>query len=76
MTWATIHTSIEVDLEEFDTDDLIKELKSRGERPELVEMDSYYNLTDDLYNALRRRDDKAVEEVHKRMAYVVLGKIL
>lgn len=76
MTYARVNTYIEVDLEEFDTDDLIAELKSRGERPELVEMDSYYALTDTLYNALRRKDNEAVEEVHRRMAYVVLGKIL
>jgi hypothetical protein len=76
MTYARVNTYIEVDLEEIDTDDLIAELKSRGERPELVEMDSYYSLTDTLYNALRCKNTKAVEEIHRRMAYVVLGKIL
>ena len=76
MTYATIHTSIEVDLEEFDTDDLIDELKARGERPELVEMDSYYRLTETMYNALRNKDQKGLEEVQRRMVYVVLGKII
>lgn len=76
MSFARVRTYIEVDLEEFDTEDLIAELRSRGEAPELVEKDDVYDLINDLYNALRRKDEPAVEEAHRQMAYVALGKIL
>ena len=72
---ATVYTEVEVDvdLDEFDTDDLIEELERRGKGIEVSE-----GAATDLITAIwqKRRLGKDYEVELDELIYVVLGKVV
>ena len=72
---ATVYTEVEVDvdLDEFDTDDLIEELERRGKGLEVSE-----GAGTDLITAIwqKRRLGKDYEAELDELIYVVLGKVI
>lgn len=76
MTYASVRTTIEVDLEEFDTDDLIEELKSRGIDGEEPDEESVHAIVTDLYNSLRSKNEFDIQWAQSQLIDKVLGKIL
>lgn len=76
MTYARVNTTIEVDLEEFDTDDLIEELKSRGIDDEEPGEESVHAIVTDLYNSLRSKNEFDIQWAQSQLIDKVLGKIL
>lgn len=75
MAYASVRTTIEVDLEEFDTDDLIDELKSRGFTNDDDE-ESVHEIVTDLYNSLRSKNEFDIQWAQSQLIDKVLGKIL
>jgi hypothetical protein len=76
MTYASVRTTIEVDLEEFDTDDLIDELKSRGVASEEPDEDSVHAIVTSLYNSLRSKNEFDTQWAQSQLIDKVLGKII
>lgn len=74
--YKTIYTEVEVDvdLSDFDTDDLIEELESRGELP----VDSSYDAKDLLTAIwLKRREGRTdYQQELDQLIYAGLGKIV
>jgi len=74
--YKTIYTEVEVDVDlgDFDTDDLIEELESRGELP----VDSGYNAKDLLEAIwLKRRVGRTDYQTElDQLIYAGLGKII
>jgi len=78
MTYRTITTDVEVDLSEFDTEDLIEELEDRGEWPGLgsgnVQLDSK-----ELLEAIwlkRRVGNQDYQTELDQLIYTVLGHVV
>jgi hypothetical protein len=73
MGYKTIYTEVEVDIEmsDFDTEDLLDELESRGELPVGV---LYKELVEQIYNHRQRGRDFGREL--DQLFYVVLGKLV
>jgi hypothetical protein len=73
MGYKTIYTEVEVDIEmsDFETEDLIDELESRGELPVVVH---YKELVEQIYNHRQRGRDFGREL--DQLFYVVLGKLV
>jgi len=74
MVYKTIYTEVEVDvdLEEFETDDLIEELERRGETVGDVSDSSVY-LNEIYY---KRRLGQDYQRELDQLIYCVLGKII
>lgn len=73
--YKTIYTEVEVDVDlgDFDTDDLLEELESRGELP----VDSSYDAKDLLTAIwLKRREGKDYQQELDQLIYAGLGKII
>jgi hypothetical protein len=70
---ATVYTEVEVDvdLKDFETDDLIEELESRGE---CVVGDSK-ELVEEMYEAYKLGKHDRVDEMLKTLFYEVAGRI-
>ena len=69
----TIYTEVGVDLSDFDTEDLIEELESRGDL--LVDTDS--DAKDILATIwLQRRQGKPYDQLMDSLIYQILGKIV
>jgi len=73
MGYKTIYTEVEVDIEmsDFDTEDLLDELESRGELPVGVHCKE---LVEQIYNHRQRGRD--FERELDQLFYVVLGKLV
>ena len=71
MSYKTIYTEVEVDvdLRDFDTDDLIDELENRGHMADTNSKD----LLNDIYQ--KRRLGQNYESELDQLIYAVLGKI-
>jgi hypothetical protein len=68
--YKTIYTEIDVDLSEFDTDDLVEELESRG-------VSSSANTTELLEKIwILRREGKEYQTELDSLIYNVLGKVI
>lgn len=82
---ATVNVDVEVDLDDFDTDDLIDELKSRGSNASGVGLVEGYDpvsgkgtaeLADALFEARRNGNDERALELVDRLIYAALGRII
>lgn len=80
MTYRTVSTCVDVEvdvfLEDFDTEDLIDELRSRGNLPEQYDEDSIESIVNDLYNSLRNKNEFDVQWAQRQLIDRVLGKII
>ena len=78
MTYKTVYTEVEVevDLEEFDTDDLVEELKSRGYDYALENVDTE-TMRETLESIwYKRRLGRNYQVELDQLIYGVLGKIV
>lgn len=75
MGYKTIYTEVEVDIEmsDFETEDLIDELESRGELPTEVHHHAK-ELVEQIYNHRQRGRDFGREL--DQLFYAVLGKLV
>ncbi len=76
--YKTIYTEVQVDvdLQEFDTDDLIEELESRGSgyNTNGVDADEMRQVLEKIW--LNRREGKDYQRELDQLIYGVLGKIV
>jgi hypothetical protein len=74
MPYKTVYTEVEVDVDisDFDTDDLLEELENRGELP-VSDTDSKI-LVETIYQ--KRRLGKDYEQELDLLLYNVLGRIV
>ena len=70
MSWKTINVDVDVDLSDFDTDDLIEELQSRGKEPTLNDN----LLIRKIYE--NRRMGKDYQADLDALIYNTIGKII
>lgn len=71
----TVYTEVEVDVDltDFETDDLLDELASRGSLP-VESSDDAKDIVEQMYQL--RRLNKPYEHLLDRLFYSVLGKIV
>ena len=71
----TVYTEVEVDVElhDFETDDLVEELESRGALPVEGSYDAK-EIVEQMYQL--RRLDRPYDHLLDRLFYSVLGKIV
>jgi len=76
MTYKTIYTEVEVDvdLSEFDTEDLLDELASRGSLPNDASIDSKEIL--EAIWLKRRLGNHDYQDELDKLIYATLGKII
>lgn len=78
MTYRTISTyvDVDVDLEDFDTDDLIEELENRGVdyNTNGVDGDEMRHLLEKIW--LNRRQNKDYQRELDQLIYGVLGRVV
>lgn len=72
MAYARINTEVEVDLSDFDTDDLIDELKFRNVTTEIAQ-DTQSKIIE-LFQ-LRRTNDARFDEAFSEYVYETIGRI-
>ena len=72
MATAYIETEIEVDLEDFDTDDLLDELERRGSLPVESAGDAKETV-EQIYHL--RRQGQAWDHLMDRLIYQVMGRV-
>ena len=74
--YKTIYTEVEVDvdLSEFDTDDLLEELESRGKSLGVSSSGSTTELLEKIW--ILRREGKEYQTELDSLIYNVLGKII
>ena len=71
--YKTIYTEVDVDLSDFDTDDLLEELESRGELP--AESGDSKAILESIW--LKRRLGRKDYEVElDQLIYAGLGKVI
>ena len=68
----TVYTEVDVDLTDFDTDDLIEELEFRGSLP--VEAGDSKQVVETIYQ--KRRLGKDYESEIHQLIYQVLGRVI
>jgi hypothetical protein len=73
MTYKTVYTEVEVDLADFDTDDLIEELESRGKGIEVASQ-SGTELLSSIYE--KRRNGQDYQRELDELIYVGIGRIV
>ena len=75
MVYKSVYTEVEVevDLEEFDTDDLLEELDSRGALPPEGNVNAK-ELVEQIYYL--RRQGQAYDHLMDSLMYSVLGRIV
>jgi hypothetical protein len=75
MVFKTVYTEVEVDVDisEFDTDDLLEELEERGALPPEGNVNAK-ELVEQIYNHRQRGRDFGREL--DQLFYVVLGKLV
>jgi hypothetical protein len=71
----TVYTEVEVDVDlvDFDTDDLLEELESRGELPVEQHGDAK-EIVEQIYYL--RRQGQAYEHLMDSLMYAVLGRVV
>lgn len=76
MPYKYITTEVQVDLSEFDTDELIDELERRGYDYNTVgvDADDMRNLLEKIW--LRRRTGQSYQSELDKLIYGVLGKVI
>ena len=78
MTYRTVSTyvDVDVDLEDFDTDDLIEELENRGVdyNTNGVDGDEMRHLLEKIW--LNRRQNKDYQRELDQLIYGVLGRVV
>lgn len=76
MAYRYVTAEVEVDLEEFDTDDLIDELERRGQdyNTKYVDSDAMRELLETIW--FNRRNGKDYQKELDALIYGVLGKVL
>ena len=72
MRYTTVHVDVDVELSDFDTEDLIEELKSRGEI--LGSQSDNGELVNSIYEKRRLNQDYQTEL--NELIYQVTGKFL
>ncbi|WP_339118537.1 hypothetical protein [Halomonas sp. BMC6] len=81
----TVSVDVDVDLDDFDTDDLLEELKSRGLNHNGVGLEEGYcpieckstgQLAEALFEARRNGNDQRALELVDRLIYAALGRII
>ena len=73
--YKTIYTEVEVDISEFDTEDLIDELESRGELPATTS--GPYDCTELVEQIwMRRRNGQDYNYPLDQLIYNVTGRII
>jgi len=72
--YKTIYTEVDVDLSEFDTDDLLEELESRGKSLGVSSSFSTTELLEKIW--ILRREGKEYQTELDSLIYNVLGKII
>jgi hypothetical protein len=75
MSYKTVYTEVEVDVDisEFDTDDLLEELAERGALPVEGDFDSKA-LVEQIYYL--RRQGQPYEHLMDDLMYAVMGRIV
>jgi hypothetical protein len=72
MVTAYIETEVDVDLDDFDTDDLLDELERRGELP----VEGNHNAQDILTRIYYlRRQGQAYDHLMDSLIYAALGRV-
>jgi hypothetical protein len=76
MAYRYVTAEVEVNLDEFDTDDLIEELELRGHdyNTKYVDADAMRGLLETIW--LNRRNGKDYQKELDALIYGVLGKVL
>ena len=74
MTYVTVSTEVEVDLSEFDTDELIEELANRGIIDIVLGEAKSNVIVDAIYQ--KRRLGKDYQAELDQLIYNVLGRIV
>lgn len=76
MTYKTIYTEVEVDvdLDEFDTEDLIEELEDRGYMVGAENAENSNELLTKIWEL--RRSGKNFDQELDQLIYTILGKIV
>ena len=74
MMYKTVYKEVEidVDLQDFDTDDLLEELEERGELP--LNTDTYKELVEKIWMA--RRNGRDYQSILNDLIYDVTGQIV
>lgn len=74
MVYKTVYTEVEVDvdIEDFDTDDLVEELERRGELP-VEESGNARDIVEKMYYLHRQGQDS--DHLLDALFYAVLGRI-
>ena len=72
--YKTIYTEVDVDLSEFDTDDLLEELESRGKSLGVSSSFSTTELLEKIW--ILRREGKEYQTEQDSLIYNVLGKVI
>jgi len=75
MTYKTVYTEVEVDVDisEFDTDDLLEELEERGALPPEGNINAK-ELVEQMYYL--RRQGQPYEHLMDDLMYAVIGRIV
>ena len=76
MTYRYVTTEVEIDLDEFDTDDLIEELERRGMdyNDRFVDADQMREVLERIW--MNRRTGRDYQNELDQLIYGVLGKII
>ena len=76
MVYRTVTAEVDVDLSDFDTDDLAEELKRRGYdyNTQYVDADAMRELLTKIWQS--RREGRAYNQELDQLIYGVLGKIV
>lgn len=76
MVYRTVEVDVDIDLSEFDDDDLLDELESRGLdlNSKYIDGDEVRNLLEKIY--LNRRVGKDYQKDLDNLIYYALGKIV
>lgn len=75
MVYKTVYTEVEVDvdIEDFDTDDLLDELERRGDLP-VEESGAAKEIVEQIYYL--RRQGQSYEHLMDGLMYAVMGRVL
>jgi hypothetical protein len=75
MTYKTVYTEVEVDVDisEFDTDDLLDELAARGSLPTEADFDAK-EVLEKIW--LKRRSGQDYQKELDQLIWTVLGRII
>ena len=76
MPYVTIEEEVWVDLDDFDTEDLVEEIKRRkGARPEIYTGPSGRDLVEEIYMAKHVRN-QPYDQLVDQLIYAVTGRVV